>query len=335
MADSEGWSLTESDPGVFTGLLKELGVTGLEVEELWGLDMLPELSPVHALVFLFKWVGGGAEKPDGTPETPKVPHYFAQQVINNACATIAVLNACMNVNSSEVTLGEELENLKAFSDELDPETRGYTITNSEKIRLVHNSFARNDPFSLDEQRNTDEHEDAFHFISYMPIGDKLYELDGLQRTPISHGEIPGGRANWPSLAKEVLQRRIATYPAAEIHFNLLAITSRSTHLKNLITTLESDIANARGKGESDEWIKEQLEDNKQKLARIQSQFKEWEFDNALRRHNFVGLVHRLLLEMAKNNLLDPQIERATEIMKKKIQDLKVKGKTTADAMDED
>lgn len=92
----------------------------------------------------------------------------------------------MNVNSSEVTLGEELENLKAFSDELDPETRGYTITNSEKIRLgscsflsipcvmsvltllmsiVHNSFARNDPFSLDEQRNTDEHEDAFHFIS--------------------------------------------------------------------------------------------------------------------------------------------------------------------------
>lgn len=129
----------------------------------------------------------------------------------------------------------------------------------------------------------------------MPIGDKLYELDGLQRTPISHGEIPGGRANWPSLAKEfvvsssssalrvqltivfrVLQRRIATYPAAEIHFNLLAITSRSTHLKNLITTLESDIANARGKGESDEWIKEQLEDNKQKLARIQSQFKEWE-----------------------------------------------------------
>jgi ubiquitin carboxyl-terminal hydrolase L5 len=62
MSDSAGWSLTESgktvprphsnrleltrpsrspDPGIFTGLLKELGVKGLEVEELYGLE--PEL----------------------------------------------------------------------------------------------------------------------------------------------------------------------------------------------------------------------------------------------------------------------------------------------------
>lgn len=38
MSENGGWSLTESDPGVFTGILKELGVKNLEVEELYGLD---------------------------------------------------------------------------------------------------------------------------------------------------------------------------------------------------------------------------------------------------------------------------------------------------------
>jgi ubiquitin carboxyl-terminal hydrolase L5 len=82
---------------VFTGLLRELGVKGLDVKELWGLDMLSDIkcapypplnesrsgsseedSPVHALVFLFKWVGqSDTVKPDGVLETPEVPHYFA------------------------------------------------------------------------------------------------------------------------------------------------------------------------------------------------------------------------------------------------------------------
>lgn len=38
MSDQGGWSLTESDPGIFTGILSEMGVKGLEVEELYGLD---------------------------------------------------------------------------------------------------------------------------------------------------------------------------------------------------------------------------------------------------------------------------------------------------------
>lgn len=45
---SEGWCLTESDPAIFTFLLTELGVSGLQVEELWSLDnqSLEELKPL-------------------------------------------------------------------------------------------------------------------------------------------------------------------------------------------------------------------------------------------------------------------------------------------------
>lgn len=53
------------------------------------------------------------------------------QVITNACASIAILNAVMNLGGE---LGEELSNLRDFSEGLDPESKGWTISNSEKIR---------------------------------------------------------------------------------------------------------------------------------------------------------------------------------------------------------
>ncbi|KAI5477221.1 ubiquitin carboxyl-terminal hydrolase L5 [Pseudohyphozyma bogoriensis] len=306
---SEGWSLTESDPGIFTGLLKELGVTGLEVEELWGLEQLPELS---------------------------------QQVITNACATLAILNATLNIDSPEVQLGDELSNLKSFSEGLDPETRGHVISNSEKVRTVHNSFARADPYHLEENRPQDEDEDAYHFISYLPIGDKLsvipffydsrrfqYELDGLKSEPVCHGVIPGGKDNWPALAKQVLERRIATYPEGSVMFNLQAITSRSTHLASKIESLKAQVA----AGESNDWVSTQLEEAEQQLAMIQERFKEWEVDNSLRRHNFIGLIHGLLLEMARQGKLEGGIEGAKDEMKRKIAAKKAKGEAMDVEMD--
>lgn len=84
---------------------------------------------------------------------------------------------------------------------LDSETRGWIISNSEKIREVHNSFAKQDSYQLDESRQQDESEDAYHFITYLPIGNKLYELDGLTASPISHGVLEDP-TNWLTLAKQ-------------------------------------------------------------------------------------------------------------------------------------
>lgn len=40
----------------------------------------------------------------------------SHQVINNACASIAILNATFNIQDPNVKLGEELENLRSFSE---------------------------------------------------------------------------------------------------------------------------------------------------------------------------------------------------------------------------
>jgi ubiquitin carboxyl-terminal hydrolase L5 len=87
---------------------------------------------------------------------------------------------------------------------------------------VHNSFARSDPFHLDESRPATEDDDAYHFITYLPIGDTLYELDGLKESPVSHGQIPGGVDKWTAHATTVLEQKIASYPAGEVMFNLVS-----------------------------------------------------------------------------------------------------------------
>jgi hypothetical protein len=57
--------------------------------------------------------------------------------------------------------------------------------------------------------------------------------------------------------------------------------------------------------------------------------------NTLRRHNYIGLIHALLLELAKQNKLAPQIEAAKERMKVKVAEAKAKGGGAGDAMEED
>ena len=48
-------------------------------------------------------------------------------------------------------------------------------------------------------------------------------------------------------------------------------------------------------------------------------------DNALRKHNYISLIHSLLLAMAKEGKLTESIADAKEDMKKKIAEQKAKG----------
>ena len=139
MSGEGGWDLTESDPGLFSSLLWDLGVKGVQVEELVSLDasLLEHLKPIHAFIFLFKHVNDAPSGPYATPEGS----WFALQTITNACATLALLNSVMNLagevdaTAPPVELGEELSNLHAFTAELgDPELRGAVLNNSDRLR---------------------------------------------------------------------------------------------------------------------------------------------------------------------------------------------------------
>ncbi|VEL30770.1 unnamed protein product [Protopolystoma xenopodis] len=50
----EEWLELESDPGLFTLLLEDFGVKGVQVEEIYDLSK-PITELVYGFIFLFRW----------------------------------------------------------------------------------------------------------------------------------------------------------------------------------------------------------------------------------------------------------------------------------------
>lgn len=92
------------------------------MEELYSLDreLLQALKPVYGLVFLFKWIKEDDLRIPESDYHGKV--FFANQVINNACATQAILSVLLNC--PDITLGQELDDFKAFTAEFTPDLKG-------------------------------------------------------------------------------------------------------------------------------------------------------------------------------------------------------------------
>ncbi|XP_061095109.1 ubiquitin carboxyl-terminal hydrolase isozyme L5 isoform X2 [Conger conger] len=287
MTGSAGeWCLMESDPGVFTELIKGFGCKGAQVEEIWSMEPenFDKLKPVHGLIFLFKWQPG--EEPAGSiVQDSRLDHiFFAKQM------------------------------------------KGLALSNSEVIRQVHNSFARQQMFEFDAKSSAKD-EDAFHFVSYVPVNGRLYELDGLREGPIDLGVC--NQDDWISAVRPVIEKRIQKYSEGEIRFNLMAIVSDRKMIyerkiaqlqaqlteeepmdtdqsSNLLSSIQSEIA------------KYQLliDEENQKLKR-------YKIENIRRKHNYLPFIMELLKTLAEYQQLIPLVEKAKEKQSaKKVQEAK-------------
>uniref|UniRef100_A0A673Y3I5 Ubiquitin carboxyl-terminal hydrolase n=1 Tax=Salmo trutta TaxID=8032 RepID=A0A673Y3I5_SALTR len=273
MSGSAGeWCLMESDPGVFTELIKGFGCKGAQVEEIWSME--PEnfenLKPVHGLIFLFKWQPG--EEPGGSiVQDSRLDNiFFAKQVINNACATQAIVSVLLNCTHSDMLLGETLTEFREFSLSFDAAMKGLALSNSEVIRQVHNSFARQQMFEFDAKSSAKD-EDAFHFVSYVPVNGRLYELDGLREGPIDLGVC--NQDDWIN----------AVRPEEPMD------TDQSS---TLLSSIQSEIA------------KYQLliDEENQKLQR-------YKIENIRRKHNYLPFIMELLKTLAEYQQLIPLVEK--------------------------
>jgi len=277
------------------------------------------------LIFLFKYE---FEHKD-TRSTCNPPNvFFAEQVINNACATQAILSVLLNAQGLD--LGTELTEFKVITADCPPEVKGIAIGNSEQIRKVHNSFARPEPFSFSSAK-AEKDDDVYHFISYVPVDGVLYELDGLKRGPIDLG--PCTEQNWLERVVTALQERIATY-TNEIRFVLLALVkNRKQIYSGQIAELRQKKAALEAKqlgGDSMEVDqiggaeRSELQVTTDKIEQIlgfianeESKFANWKAENIRRKHNYIPFLFHLLKTLAEKDLLLPLIERGKQRQKER------------------
>lgn len=114
---TEGWLELESDPGLFTLLLEDFGVKGVQVEEIYDLHK-PLESPVYGFIFLFRWIEERRSRRKFVEQIESFVRdeetinniFFAQQMVPNSCATHALLSILLNCPN--LHLGETLSRLK-------------------------------------------------------------------------------------------------------------------------------------------------------------------------------------------------------------------------------
>lgn len=290
---------------MFTELIRDIGVKGVQVEELYSLDAgdFNRLSPVYGLIFLFKWDPNVASDARSSSTSTNVPDpdvqdlFFAKQVINNACATQAILSILMN--SPELELGETLSEFKGFTQSFPPDLKGLAISNCDKIREAHNSFTHPEPFVMEQVKATSS-DDVYHFVAYLPFRGKVYELDGLQDAPICLGEI---NTSWFDVVRPALEKRFERYAASEIRFNLLAL------IQNRQDICQEKILELMEQPETTQRLAE-IENLKATIQMEKDKFSAWHVENIRRKHNYLPFVVQLLKVLAKKGQLQPLVERA-------------------------
>ena len=292
---------------------------GVQFEELLALDTpeLQQLHPLYGVIFLFKYPRAGApaaahadrDRPaDGAYDYAAADRlFFAAQVIQNACATQALLALLLNHDAtapppsggtsdaapSPIDVGAMLAGFKDFTQAFPAELRGEALSNSDAIRAAHNSFARSSPFISEETRASgadDDDDGVYHFIAYTCAGGTLYELDGLQPAPISHGPC-AGLAALPDVLPDVLRRRIARHGEGEIRFALLALTRDKREVCR-------EVGDEEG------------------LRREEERRRAWAWENALRGANMVGFVGEVLKMVVRDKVEQGVYEEWIEAARK-------------------
>lgn len=295
-------------------MIRGYGVSNVMVEEIYDLtaENFQNMHPIYGLIFLFKWQQADDSKADIVRDSRLKRLFFAKQMINNACATQAILSILLNapVKKSEadeigIELGETLQNFKEFSKDFDPAMKGLALNNCDVIRLVHNTFARQQMFEFDAKQ-AEKDDEVFHFISYVPFEGRLYELDGLREGPVDLGTIPDG-SDWTQTARPIIEKRIQQYSADEIQFNLMAVVADKMPIyKKKLADLEQQL----NSGMVTDTLELQINEMRQMISEQENKMQAYKIENIRRKHNHLPIIMEILKKLSSESKLMPLVAQA-------------------------
>jgi len=224
----------ESDPEIFTGLIKELGVEGYEFQDVYSLDDPDLLSfiprPVVALILVFPTSDGYEARTKALEASRKVyegkgegePVFWISQSIQNACGLYAVLHAISNgVDRSAIKPGSAFDEFLREATPLAPFERTLALENSEGIAAAHKAAAMQGQSAAPEAQA----EVDFHYICFVRSkkDHHLYEMNGCVKGPIDSGLAPAGEDILDDGIK--LVKEYVNHEGGDVGFSLLALVS--------------------------------------------------------------------------------------------------------------
>lgn len=187
-------------------------------------------------------------------------------------------------------------------------------------------FCRQTLFEFDSKASAKD-EDTFHFVGYVPVDGRLYELDGLKEGPIDLGAIPT-ESDWIDVVRPIIEKRIQRleinhfarlavrifkhfmrnirYSEGEIHFNLMAIVpDRKLAWQKEIERLQTQTPMTPESQSEIQRLIMLCEDEEAKRKRQK-------IENIRRKHNYLPLIVQLLKMLAEKGQLLPMYEKAKQ-----------------------
>ncbi|KAJ3525285.1 hypothetical protein NMY22_g10644 [Coprinellus aureogranulatus] len=204
----------ESDPEIFTELIRKLGVDGFEFQDVMSLD--PELldfvpRPVHALILTFPCRGEAWQDALEAKEQSvavyegkgdEEPVVWFAQTIQNACGLYAILHSLANgVDRSKIT------------------ERAKALEASEEIKAIHTQAAEKGGSAIPDAEAVD-----YHYICFVKSqkDNHVYELNGTAKGPIDTGVISQSNDLLTGDSLELVRNYMKSAPE-DIGFSLMAL----------------------------------------------------------------------------------------------------------------
>jgi ubiquitin carboxyl-terminal hydrolase L5 len=258
----QGFCEIESEPAYFSVILREMGVEDVTVREIFGIDpeslhVLPQ--PIYGIILLFRYREFGNE--DQPTECPSDVWFANQLPAQNSCGTLAMINILMNdpevsvgdhlqqfkdftsdmtsfqrgealasfdyvkkIHNSFAKKMDLLENDKHLSYKVKRAQRLKDLASQPKTNSTSKSRSRRhsgDSAATDDSAESFE-ENAHHFIAFVPVGNEVYKLDGMDRQPTSVGAFdPEAGQTWLDSASDTLATLMA---AGDDDYGVFALT---------------------------------------------------------------------------------------------------------------
>ncbi|USP73165.1 Ubiquitin carboxyl-terminal hydrolase ubh-4 [Curvularia clavata] len=262
----QGFCEIESEPACFSVILREMGVQGVTVREVFSMDQdfirenIPQ--PIYGFILLFHYRQFGNQGQENE-NSNKV--WMANQLpAQNSCATLAMINVLMN-QSTDVSIGEHLQQFKDFTKDFTPYQRGEAFSSFQFVKRIHNSFAKKmdilegdkhlshkvkrakrakaqlienikpktkkkgtkprrisvDSAATDDSQESVEN-NAHHYIAFIPVGNEVWKLDGLDKYPTRVGSFDQERGEtWLESVSETITALMAV---GDDDYGVIALT---------------------------------------------------------------------------------------------------------------